>query len=57
MNKYTFTYCLTEDDNQAVCGEYIAYAFDPRDAQDEFEDWLQESDWKFTQISRSMCVV
>jgi hypothetical protein len=52
MTKYTFNYCLTEDDDEQVCGQYIAYAHDPRDAQDEFEDWLMEQDWKYTEFSR-----
>jgi hypothetical protein len=41
--KYTFSYIIyDENDNEGPEQQYVAYAYRPEQAQDEFDDWLDE---------------
>lgn len=41
--KYTFFYIVyDEDDNEGPEQQYVVYAYNPSDAQDQFDDWLFE---------------
>jgi len=60
MNKYTFTYIVyDQDDNEGPEQTYVAYAYNPSVAQDEFDDWLFEQPFyeQSSVLSRQECEV
>jgi hypothetical protein len=54
MDKYIFTYCLADDDNETPCGTYEVYAYSPSQAQDMFDDWQHDGDYKYNELKREI---